>query len=79
MYRYEIVPVSPLFPARDLYGVLGWQEQDGSRALVAAAAPLSGDLETVAALAKTCTDLQLSPEHLLDAASDFIARTNMYP
>lgn len=79
MYQYEVVPVGPLFPARSLYGVLGWQEQDGSRALVAAAAPLSGDLEAVEALAKTCTDLQLSPEHLLDAASDFIAQTSVYP
>lgn len=75
MYRYEAAKMRPPFSSRDLYGILGAREQDGIWVTAVVVAPFSGDPEAVARLARWCTDLQLSPEHLIGAVSDFLAQS----
>lgn len=79
MVLYEVMKVRPPWSSGWLYGVFGREEQGGTWVPVAAAAPLSGDLGAVAALSERCTALQLSPEQLIDVASDFISRTAWEP
>lgn len=75
MYRYGVIQMRAAFSPGGLYGIFGVQERGGNWVPVAAAAPLPGGLEAVAALSEKCTALQLAPEHLLDVASDYISRT----
>lgn len=79
MVRYEVVRVKPPWSSGYLYGVFGRAEWNGIWVPAAAAVPLSGDLGDVAALSEKCTALQLSPEQLMDVASDFISQTAWEP
>jgi len=59
------------------YGMICREKQNERWAAVAVATPFSDDFEAVSSLAKKCTELQLSPEHLIDVVSDFISQTVM--
>ncbi len=76
MYHYKAAKMRPLFSSRDLYGILGVREQDGRWMTAAVVAPFSEDREAVDRLAERCTALQLCPEKLIDAVSDFLSQTS---
>lgn len=75
MYLYETFQMKAISPSHGLYGILCKQKQNERWISVAIAAPFSGDIDAVTALAEKCTRLQLSPEHLIDVVSDFISQT----
>ncbi len=74
MYLYETLQMKAISPSHGPYGILCKQKQNKSWVPVAVAAPFSGDMDAVTALAEKCTRLQLSPEHLIDVVSDFISQ-----
>ena len=77
MYKYEIFQTrSPLSAS---YGILVKEEQAGDWIAIAVAAPFSDDYEAVSKLAETCSACQLSPIHLIDVISDFIAQQAISP
>ncbi len=77
MYLYETLQMKAISPSHGPYGILCKQKQNKSWVPVVVAAPFSGDMDTVTALAEKCTRLQLSPEHLIDVVSDFISQTDL--
>ena len=73
MYRYELYQMrSPA--SRNSYGILAKESLNGVWVTVAVAAGFSNNREDVFLLAEKCTELQLSPEHLIDVVSDFISQ-----
>lgn len=75
MYRYEVRKIRPLFTSSDLYGILVTQKLNGKWIETAVVAPFSSDREAIVQLAEQCTSLQLDPEHLVDAISNFLTQT----
>ena len=72
IYQYTIREMWDPFREACSYGLLCKKRMPEGWMTVAAAAPFSSSKSAVAGLAKRCTDLQLSPEHMLDVVCDFI-------
>ena len=77
LYQYSAKKMPCLFSTRASYGIVCRQLINGQWVTVAVAAPFSYDFEAVSSLAHKCTELQLSPEHLMDVVSDFISQSTM--
>ncbi len=75
MYRFEMFQMKALSPSHTRYGILCKQWQNAVWIPAAVAAPFSDNPDDVVSLAKTCTRLQFSPSHLIDAVSDFISQS----
>ena len=61
------------------YGISGKARLADGWTTVATVAAFSRDKTAVAGLAKRCTELQLSPAHLLDVVHDFLAKEPLAP
>lgn len=59
------------------FGILARKKWKGSWTPVAAVPSFSDDATAVSDLARKCTQLQLSPEHLPDVADDFVAQKQL--
>lgn len=77
MLCYEIYKMRTLSSAGYSYGLIAKENQDDAWVPIAIVAGFSTDLEAVRDLAEKCTDLQLSPIHMLDVVSDYIAGKSM--
>ena len=75
MYRYEVLKMGSQFRSLRPYGIICYEKQGKEWTAIAVAAPFSGDYLAVSKLAQKCTELQLSPEHLIDVVSDFLFQT----
>lgn len=71
-YRYEVYQMTSV-DSNSSCGILGREKLSGAWTTVAIVAAFSDNREAVSRLAERCTDLQLSPEQLVDVVSDFIA------
>lgn len=73
---YQYISYETRVPFRQIvtYGILVKERLHDKWITVAMVGAFSRNKEAVAQLARTCTELQLSPEHLLDVIHDFIAR-----
>lgn len=75
-YRYKYVLHELWDPFRGTYsyGILGKERMAEKWVTVAIVAAFSRERSAVAQLARRCTELQLSPEHLLDVIQDFLVQ-----
>ena len=72
--RYTVYETKDPFCAERSYGILCKERRADDWATTAAVAAFSGDRDAVSLLAQRCTKLQLSPVHLPDVISDFLAQ-----
>ena len=73
IYWYSLQETWDPFRMAHVYGILGKERSADGWTTVALVAPFSGDRAGVARLAKLCTELQLSPVHILDVIHDYKA------
>lgn len=73
-YRYFLHELKAPLHRSPAYGILVKEHVDEGWVTIAVVAPFSRDKDAVAQLAKRCTELQLSPEHLLDTIQDFLTQ-----
>ena len=74
IYRYTIHEMWDPFRRTRSYGLLGKEHTPHGWVTVSVVAPFSNRRSEVVALAKKCTELQLSPIHLLDVVQDYLAQ-----
>ncbi len=73
-YHYCLYEMWDPFCGTHVYGILGKKRSVHGWVTVAVAAPFSRDRTAVARLTKRCTELQISPVHILDVIHDFLAQ-----
>lgn len=78
-YRYFPHEMWAPFRMTYSYGILGKERLPDGWTTVATVAAFSRDEIAVARLAKRCTELQLSPAHLLDVIHDFLTKETLVP
>lgn len=74
VYRYFLHELGVPLHRSPAYGILVKEHVDENWVTIAVVAPFSRDKDAVTQLAKRCTELQLSPEHLLDTIQDFLSQ-----
>lgn len=73
-YKYFLHEMRDPFRLMTTYGILAKERLPEGWITVAVVAAFSHDKAAVARLADRCSELQLSPEHLLDVVHDFLAK-----
>lgn len=73
-YQYVVHETRDALDRTLTYGLLLKERVDGVWSTAAVVAPFSHNRWAVTALAKRCTDQQLSPDHLLDVVHDFMVQ-----
>ena len=74
LYKYTVHEIRDPFRMTHAYGLLGKELTPSGWMTVSVVVPFSQNKTDVACLAKRCTELQLSPLHLLDVIQDYLAQ-----
>lgn len=74
VYQYFLHELRAPLHRSPAYGILVKERVGEDWVTIAVVAPFSRDKDAVTQLANRCTELQLSPEHLLDAIQDFLSQ-----
>lgn len=78
-YRYLLHELKSPSSRSPTYGILVKAHFAERWTTIAVVAPFSHDKEAVTQIVQRCTDLQLSPEHLLDIVQDFLTQRALTP
>ena len=73
-YRYALYESRDIRLQTPVYGILAKRRTGEGWTTIAFISAFSYDREAVEQLARSCTELQLSPDHLVDVIHDFLAQ-----